>query len=107
LPAIAALHDRFDFLQRWYRNAVMIGIAMKECGFGQHFDSYDVFLLQASGSRRWQPCHRSITAQFRQRLGDRVLPAAAQGAAEASDDDPAVFQLDRPVRDRPVAICTR
>lgn len=45
---------RFDFVP-WSRlDDLMISYAVDGGGVGPHFDSYDVFLLQASGRRRWR-----------------------------------------------------
>jgi 50S ribosomal protein L16 3-hydroxylase len=54
LPAVAALLEEFSFLPRWRLDDIMVSLASKGGGVGPHFDYYDVFLLQASGSRRWQ-----------------------------------------------------
>ncbi len=44
----------FRFLPDARLDDLMISIASEGGGVGPHFDSYDVFLLQASGSRRWR-----------------------------------------------------
>jgi 50S ribosomal protein L16 3-hydroxylase len=45
---------RFGFLP-WARlDDLMISYAVDGGGVGPHFDSYDVFLIQASGRRRWR-----------------------------------------------------
>ncbi|MFM8623639.1 MAG: JmjC domain-containing protein [Betaproteobacteria bacterium] len=52
-----AAHDllqRFRFLPDARLDDLMISLASEGGGVGPHFDSYDVFLLQASGSRRWR-----------------------------------------------------
>ena len=54
IPEVARLRDRFDFLPRWRLDDVMISLASEGGGVGPHFDYYDVFLIQASGERRWQ-----------------------------------------------------
>ncbi|MEH6642199.1 cupin domain-containing protein [Vreelandella glaciei] len=54
VPAVAALMDEFDFLPRWRLDDVMISYAPPGGNVGAHIDQYDVFLLQASGHRRWQ-----------------------------------------------------
>ncbi len=48
------LLQRFRFLPDARLDDLMISIASEGGGVGPHFDSYDVFLLQASGSRRWR-----------------------------------------------------
>lgn len=54
IPEIQALLAQFDFLPRWRLDDIMISYATDGGGVGPHFDYYDVFLLQASGKRRWQ-----------------------------------------------------
>ncbi|WP_386082875.1 JmjC domain-containing protein [Vreelandella sp. F11] len=54
VPSVAALLDEFDFLPRWRLDDVMISYAPPGGNVGAHIDQYDVFLLQASGHRRWQ-----------------------------------------------------
>jgi 50S ribosomal protein L16 3-hydroxylase len=53
--------DRADALLRQFRfipdarlDDLMISFATEGGGVGPHFDSYDVFLLQAQGQRRWR-----------------------------------------------------
>lgn len=53
LPETAVLLDAFDFLPRWRVDDVMISYAAPGGGVGPHVDAYDVFLLQATGRRRW------------------------------------------------------
>lgn len=54
VPSVADLFDQFDFLPHWRKDDVMVSFASKDAGVGPHIDSYDVFLLQASGRRRWE-----------------------------------------------------
>ena len=54
VPAVADLFDRFSFLPNWRKDDVMVSFAAKDAGVGAHIDSYDVFLLQGSGRRRWE-----------------------------------------------------
>ena len=54
VPAVADLFDQFTFLPSWRKDDVMISFAAKDAGVGAHTDSYDVFLLQGSGRRRWE-----------------------------------------------------
>jgi len=44
----------FCFLPRWRMDDLMISFAPDGASVGAHIDEYDVFLLQASGTRRWQ-----------------------------------------------------
>ncbi len=52
--ATAALMHRFRFISDARLDDAMISIASDGGGVGPHFDSYDVFLLQAHGRRRWR-----------------------------------------------------
>lgn len=48
------LLQRFRFVPDARLDDLMISFATNGGGVGPHFDSYDVFLLQASGRRRWK-----------------------------------------------------
>lgn len=48
------LLQRFRFVPDARLDDLMISWASEGGGVGPHFDSYDVFLLQASGQRRWR-----------------------------------------------------
>lgn len=52
--ATAALMRRFRFIGDARLDDAMISIANDGGGVGPHYDSYDVFLLQARGQRRWR-----------------------------------------------------
>ena len=54
VPEVAALMEAFDFIPSWRVDDIMISFAPKEGSVGPHLDYYDVFLLQAQGTRRWQ-----------------------------------------------------
>lgn len=49
-----ALLDQFRFVPEARLDDLMISYATDGGGVGPHFDSYDVFLLQAHGKRRWR-----------------------------------------------------
>ncbi len=49
-----ALLAHFNFLPQARIDDLMVSYAVKGGGVGPHFDSYDVFLLQGTGKRRWQ-----------------------------------------------------
>lgn len=49
-----ALLRQFRFIPDARLDDLMISFATDGGGVGPHFDSYDVFLLQAQGSRRWR-----------------------------------------------------
>ena len=59
----ARLLQAFDFIPHARVDDVMVSYAVASGGVGPHVDSYDVFLLQGSGRRRWQ-----ISAQKNQEL---------------------------------------
>lgn len=65
MPEAAALLGRFDFIPHARLDDMMVSYAAPGGSVGPHFDSYDVFLLQGSGHRRWQ-----IGAQTDLRLVD-------------------------------------
>jgi 50S ribosomal protein L16 3-hydroxylase len=54
LPVARALMDRFDFIPYARHDDVMLSLSPPGGGVGPHFDSYDVFLVQAHGRRRWR-----------------------------------------------------
>ncbi|WP_416548278.1 JmjC domain-containing protein [Limnohabitans sp. DCL3] len=51
---VHALLQKFRFVPDARLDDVMISYATDGGGVGPHFDSYDVFLLQAHGQRRWR-----------------------------------------------------
>ena len=53
-PGMHDLLQQFRFVPEGRLDDVMISYASDGGGVGPHFDSYDVFLLQAQGQRRWQ-----------------------------------------------------
>ena len=62
----ARAHDileMFRFIPRVRLDDLMISYASDRGGVGPHFDSYDVFLLQAQGERRWRIAH-GVDDQF-------------------------------------------
>ena len=54
LPAARTLQMQFGFVPYARHDDVMVSYAAPGGGVGPHYDSYDVFLLQGSGTRRWQ-----------------------------------------------------
>jgi 50S ribosomal protein L16 3-hydroxylase len=54
LPAAADLIARFRFVADARLDDLMVSFASDGGGVGPHVDSYDVFLLQALGKRRWR-----------------------------------------------------
>jgi 50S ribosomal protein L16 3-hydroxylase len=54
LPAADALLRRFAFVPFARLDDLMVSYATPGGGVGAHFDTYDVFLLQGEGRRRWR-----------------------------------------------------
>lgn len=54
LPEARALLSRFDFIPHARLDDLMVSYAPPGGGVGPHYDSYDVFLLQGPGRRRWR-----------------------------------------------------
>lgn len=54
LPAAQDLLHEFAFIPYARLDDVMVSYAPPGGGVGPHFDSYDVFLLQLAGTRRWR-----------------------------------------------------
>jgi 50S ribosomal protein L16 3-hydroxylase len=52
--AVHALLQQFRFVPDARLDDLMISFATEGGGVGPHFDSYDVFLLQAHGQRKWR-----------------------------------------------------
>ena len=62
VPQARALLDRFGFIGFARLDDLMVSYAPPGAGVGPHFDSYDVFLLQGPGRRRWQISRQSDLA---------------------------------------------
>ena len=54
IPAGDALLRQFAFIPYARLDDLMVSYAVAGGGVGAHFDSYDVFLLQGNGRRRWR-----------------------------------------------------
>ncbi len=54
LPEARDLLLKFNFIPYARLDDLMVSYAPKGGGIGPHFDSYDVFLIQGEGSKRWQ-----------------------------------------------------
>jgi 50S ribosomal protein L16 3-hydroxylase len=92
---VHGLLQQFRFVPDARLDDLMISYASDGGGVGPHFDSYDVFLLQAHGRRRWRIGRQKnlscedvplkILAHFEPRAGvcagarRHALPAAALG----------------------------
>lgn len=51
---LSELWKSFNFIPQWRRDDIMVSYAPQGGSVGQHFDFYDVFLVQGHGHRRWQ-----------------------------------------------------
>ncbi len=80
VPAVAALIEQFDFVPDWRIDDIMISFASDQGGVGPHTDAYDVFLMQASGRRRWRLSHREYT-------DEDLLPGLEQRILAGFDTD--------------------
>jgi len=54
MTEVSLLLDHFRFLPGWRLEDIMLSYAVKGGSVGPHYDRYDVFLIQASGHRRWK-----------------------------------------------------
>lgn len=72
VPEVAALTLPFRFVPDWRIDDVMVSFAPRFGSVGPHVDSYDVFLLQGQGRRRWAIDTRA-TPDFRPGLDLRIL----------------------------------
>ena len=54
MPQGDALLNAFNFIPRARLDDLMVSFAPNGGGVGPHFDSYDVFLIQGQGKRRWE-----------------------------------------------------
>ncbi|MDP2787594.1 MAG: cupin domain-containing protein [Pseudomonadota bacterium] len=54
MPRADWLLHRFDFIPAARLDDLMVSFAPPGGGVGPHFDSYDVFLIQGQGRRRWE-----------------------------------------------------
>jgi len=50
---VSSIRDAFNFIPNWRIDDVMISYATKGGSVGPHLDQYDVFLIQAIGTRTW------------------------------------------------------
>ena len=102
-----AILERFNFLPKWRLEDIMASYAPTGGSVGPHFDYYDVFLIQASGSREWklgQQCDHNTALQDNQQVklleqfdcqethqihaGDMIyIPAGAAHWGVATTDD--------------------
>lgn len=74
VPAVNAFVDHFSFIPFWRIDDVMISVACDKGNVGAHVDNYDVFLVQAHGTREWMiEDSPRTTDEFRAGLPIRLL----------------------------------
>lgn len=73
VPKVHALLELVKFLPRWSVDDIMISYAVPGGSVGPHTDRYDVFLLQAEGTRRWQISSNVDDSRLRDDAELRVL----------------------------------
>ncbi len=54
IPELQDIVDCFSFLPRWRFDDIMVSYAPVGGTVSQHYDFFDVFLIQGQGQRRWQ-----------------------------------------------------
>ena len=77
LPAAQDLLSKFNFIPYSRLDDVMVSYAPPGGSVGPHFDSYDVFLLQGPGQRRWSVSRQHDMALMEEtpiKLLKRFLP---------------------------------
>ncbi|MBP8270530.1 MAG: cupin domain-containing protein [Sphaerotilus sp.] len=72
LPNAQALLAQFRFIPQARLDDLMISWAAEGGGVGPHFDSYDVFLIQVQGQRRWR-IGRMADARIRPDLPVKII----------------------------------
>ena len=70
--AVAAFASAFSFLPRWRMDDVMVSLSPVDGTVEAHIDSYDVFLIQGQGKRRWEVDRKSVE-DYRPGLDLRIL----------------------------------
>jgi 50S ribosomal protein L16 3-hydroxylase len=74
VPEVRELLQLFEFIPSWRIDDIMISYAEDGGSVGAHVDTYDVFLIQAMGKRRWQISTDDFThAELIPDLSVRVL----------------------------------
>jgi len=85
LPELRAYLDLVPFVPDWRIDDLMISVAAPGGSVGPHRDNYDVFLVQASGRRRWQwttaPVVEDPSASRQLSLLEPFDPEGTQSAA--------------------------
>jgi 50S ribosomal protein L16 3-hydroxylase len=83
VPEAALMLEDFAFLPNVRVDDVMVSYAAPGGSVGPHLDSYDVFLIQGMGERRWRYDTRlTKDARFREKLQLRILERFTPDADE-------------------------
>jgi 50S ribosomal protein L16 3-hydroxylase len=91
LDAARALLDRFRFVPDARLDDVMLSYATDGGGVGPHVDSYDVFLLQVSGRRRWRIAPPPARARLRDDVPLKMLARLAPTAEWVLDEGDCLY----------------
>jgi len=75
VPELACWLEPFRFLPDWRIDDLMISYAPNGSSVGAHVDEYDVFLLQASGTRHWAIDARTNSGHQHRQHGDLKILA--------------------------------
>ncbi|HDK37658.1 MAG TPA: cupin domain-containing protein [Thiolapillus brandeum] len=73
IPHVASLMHLFRFIPSWRFDDIMISYAVAGGSVGPHTDTYDVFLIQAQGKRRWQIGNKASSDALLPDLPVRIL----------------------------------
>lgn len=73
LPQLCELLEPFRFIPDWRIDDLMASYAPKGGSVGPHVDSYDVFLVQGLGQRRWDVAERQSQAPLLPDLPLKIL----------------------------------
>jgi len=88
-PEFDDLLHEFNFIPSWRVDDLMASYAVPEGSVGPHIDQYDVFLLQASGRRKWMISEEPITEDnFEANLPLKIIKdfkAESEWVLEAGD----------------------
>lgn len=73
-PEFDDLLHQFNFIPSWRIDDLMASYAAPEGSVGPHIDQYDVFLLQATGKRKWMISEKPVsTDNFEENLPLKII----------------------------------
>ena len=82
ISELSELKSFFRFVPDWRLDDIMVSYSPEGGSVGAHLDHYDVFLLQATGTKRW-----SIESKARKKGDDAYIEGIALRQLEAFDPD--------------------